>query len=76
MEAQINARFEKVDARFEKVDTQFKEVGAQISNIGDRLVGMEKQLNAVDLRTGFIEKLLDIFRMSQIPPKEIKKITE
>jgi hypothetical protein len=71
----VDARFEKVDKRFEKVDAQFKEVGAQISNIGDRLVGMEKQLNAVDLRTGFIEKLLDIFRMSQIPPKE-KKITE
>jgi hypothetical protein len=48
----------------------------KLSNIGDRLIGMEKQLNAVDLRTGFIEKFLDIFRMPQIPPKEIKKITE
>ena len=59
-----------------RMDKQFEKVGDRISGIENRMSGMEKQLNVIDLRTGFIEKLLDMFKMPHIPQMELKKLKD
>ncbi|MGL5264609.1 MAG: hypothetical protein ACRDAI_08625 [Candidatus Rhabdochlamydia sp.] len=76
MEKQMDSRFEKVDARFEKVDAQFERVDNRMNSIEGRIGNMEHKLTAIDMRTSFIERLLEMVRLPQIPKKEIKEITD
>ncbi|MGB7128329.1 MAG: hypothetical protein WBD50_04480 [Candidatus Rhabdochlamydia sp.] len=69
MEARMDMRFKEVDARFEKVDNRMNSIEGRISSI-------ENKLTAIDMRTSFIERLLEMFRLPQVPQKEIKKITD
>ncbi|MGL5627178.1 MAG: hypothetical protein ACRDDW_06690 [Candidatus Rhabdochlamydia sp.] len=73
MEARVDARFEKMekqmDSRFEKVDNRMNSIEGRIGN-------MEHKLTAIDMRTSFIERLLEMVRLPQIPKKEIKEITD
>ncbi|QZA58259.1 hypothetical protein [Candidatus Rhabdochlamydia porcellionis] len=53
---------EYIDARFEKMENH-------ISSI-------ENKLTTIDMRASFIERLLEMIRLPQLPQKEIKKATD
>ena len=80
MEVRVDARFEKMetqmDARFEKVDARFDKVDNRMNSMEGRISSMENKLTAIDMRTSFIERLLEMFRLPQVPQKEIKEITD
>ncbi len=66
MEARVDMRFKEVDARFERMDNRMNSMESRISS-------MENKLTAIDMRTSFIERLLEMFRL---PQKEIKEATD
>ena len=81
MEARVDMRFKEVDSRFEKMETQmdarFEKMDNRMNSMEIRISNMENKLTAVDMRTSFIERLLEMFRLPQkIPQKEIKEATD
>ncbi|MGL5626519.1 MAG: hypothetical protein ACRDDW_03235 [Candidatus Rhabdochlamydia sp.] len=68
MDKQFEKMQAQMDVRFEKVDNRMNSMENRISN-------MEHKLTAIDMRTIFIERLLEMVRLPQLPLPQ-KEITD